>query len=664
MKLKYITTILAVPFLLFTACNDDDPVGGNPYPENPEGMITFTLPGIKKQVLTYAGPIATDSENSVSAVDVYMFNDGSGILEKVFKVDAAALNQVGTDLTATIDVTGRVGKRNFYFVANATGNAAEPGKANVGVTTETDFKELLSDRKQGYLQNPLLMTGRTVIAAIESPTPTEQEVKLRRRVARFDIDNKAAESNFTISKVFVQGAKERGYIFSEATGIPQQTIETGNLTAINYADSANANTGMVGSVFYLYPTTLEDNGTTIAFEGIFNGQTELYSLKGGTQIEANKRYILKVKKIDINQSTLEIELEDWGDATTSEEAEPQGEAMAFEPIKLAGGNGMTIKGNHIDITGFTEDGVITIPVKSSNKTGTTARVSFLEGNAADLPGFDINTPEPILTYAAGYLQEYQITIPKPDKPALVKIKVEIINESFPEQREEFLIYTAYYPGTDLLPVVFEGLKWAPVNVGATEIGTANEVKYMGLFYQWGRSHIGFPYSSGQGTITDTITGPFNYATATTGEMKDKFIKHPSNSTTYDWLSPQNNNLWSEKNAQGPCPEGWRVPTKIEWAKLLTAWETGYTTNGGRVTWDDLSKRVVVQGDNGTDLLHFPAAGMRWGGDATTSLYNKEGRYHSSSVNGGFSVRLDFSADKMNFQTGANRDNAGSVRCVQ
>lgn len=663
MRLKFITTILAVPFLLFTACSDDDPVGGNPYPENPEGMITFTLSGVTKAVQTYADPIATDNENSVSTVDVYMFNDDSGVLEKIFKVDAANLGQVGTDLTATIDVTGRTGKRNFYFVANASGNASILEDVDAGLTTETEFKEYLTDRSQAaFLQNPLLMTAYSEIAAIETPTPTEKKVKLMRRVARFDIDNKAAETNFTISKILIQGARERGYIFADATGTPAQTIETGSLPAINYTDSANANIGMVGSIFYLYPTTLETTGTMISFEGVFNGETRLYSLKPGTPIEANKRYILKVKKIDINKPDLELTAEDWGDAATTEEAKPEGNNATFSQAVLTGGTGIQVDGNNYDISAATAAGTITIPVQSFKKVATTARVTYLIGSAADLPGFAINTPEPTLTYALSYLQEYKIIIPKQTTPAPFHIQVEIVNEAFPEQREVYNIYGGLYPGTFLKPIVFGGIKWAPVNVGATEIGTANEVKYMGLLFQWGRN-VGFPYNAGQGEITDTIMGPLDYITATTGEARDKFIITPDVEPR-DWLTPQDGSLWSGEKTQGPCPDGWRMPAKADLEKIVAAYGYGYGLNEGKVIWDDTAKRGVVKADNGSDLLYFPAAGWRSWANGKTFNYNISAYSLSSDTNGASAIALDFRSNEIALKTGIYRAGAFPVRCVQ
>lgn len=661
MKLKNVFYALAVPILLFTACSDDDPAGGNPYPEHTEGTITFTLPGIKKNVRTYADPIATDNENSVSIVDVFMFNDASGLLEKMYKIEAAALNQVGTDLTATIDVTGRTGKRNFYFVANASGNASVLEHLDAGLTTEAEFIELLTDRRQTYLENPLLMTARAEIASIETPTATEKKVKLTRRVARFDVDNKAAESNFTISKILIQGAKERGYIFADASGMPAQTIENVSLPAINYTDSTSANTGMIGSMFYLYPTTLEENGTMVYFEGIFNGEVRLYGLKSGTQIEANKRYILKIKKIDLNNPDLEISVEDWGDATSNELAEPEANDVVFAQAQLTGGNGIQVNGNSYDISDAIEDATITIPVTSYNKVATTAKVTYLTGSAADLPGFAINTPEPVLTYSASYLQEYKITIPKQAQSAFVKVKIEIINESSPEQREEYLIFNRYYPGTKLEPVVFGGIKWAPVNAGATEIGTENEVKYMGLLYQWGRN-IGFPYSAGQGTITDAIPGPLDYVTATTGEMKDKFILNSQ--SPLDWLTPQDGTLWSGDRAQGPCPAGWRVPTKAELEKIVTAYGAGYTENEGKVTWDDTAKRTVVKGDNETDLLYLPTAGYRDATKGESKGYGIVGYYPCLEPYGKGIVCVYLQSTETTILPNLARAIAYSVRCVQ
>jgi len=43
---------------------------------------------------------------------------------------------------------------------------------------------------------------------------------------------------------------------------------------------------------------------------------------------------------------------------------------------------------------------------------------------------------------------------------------------------------------------------------------------------------------------------------------------------YDWRNPQNDNLWQGDGAiNDPCPDGWRVPTSIEWDIERASWNS-------------------------------------------------------------------------------------------
>ncbi len=50
----------------------------------------------------------------------------------------------------------------------------------------------------------------------------------------------------------------------------------------------------------------------------------------------------------------------------------------------------------------------------------------------------------------------------------------------------------------------------------------------------------------------------------------KFITEDS--SPYDWLVPQNSNLWQGINGtNNPCPSGYRLPTENEWEAERQSW---------------------------------------------------------------------------------------------
>ncbi|MDH6304149.1 uncharacterized protein (TIGR02145 family) [Parabacteroides sp. PF5-5] len=666
MKTKYtkLTMILAALVLMLApSCSNEEEYVDTPSTPAREGFITFRLQG-KRQPVSYA-TIATANENAVDSLEIYMFNDRSAeslpnLLQKVFRVSSDDLEQQDTDLKATVDVTGRTGKHTFYFVANGKDNASALGNVNAGATTEEDFLERLSDVQSGLLGTPLLMTARKIINDVEDAKDDDLKVKLLRRVARFDVINDASETNFTIENIIIENVKLQGHAFGDATGIPEPTLAKGTLPLIEYSKEANANTATtIESLFYLYPTEIGADKSIISVEGTFLGERRIYSLKNTQQIEANKRYTLRVQKVEKKEPELNILVDDWADDGGTHEAKPETDDMTVGAAVLTGGAGIQETDKTYDITNATTTGTIKVPVTTFNKSGTHVDVTYLHGTGNGTDRIIVTSPEPTLTYAAGYMQEHKIEIPVQKTP--LHARIEIVNNSKPEERDTLYINgVPNYDTTNEKPVLFGDIYWAPVNVGATEVGTTTEVKHHGLLFQWGRN-IGFSYAAGLGTVSDTIQGPLDWETATTGSAKDKFIKGVEG-TTNDWVTPSNDNLWSGDKRQGPCPNGWHVPTKAEF-ELIGAYRSSYTDNDGVVAWNNIEKRLEVQGDNGVDTLYFPTVGFRDIGSGFSNGQSVASYYWSSETGGVNGVRLHFSSTKLLVNTGRRADGY-SIRCVQ
>lgn len=659
---------------LFTTCSDESVLNPSDRPlSDEESSLTFTLPGVKKAVRSYS-VAGTDLENQIDSLDIYMFTDSTHLLTKVFRPRNSALAMTGNELTATIDITGRKGDHTFYFVANSKDNASELEDVFVGITAEYDFLERLTDINAGLVEAPFLMTAQHKVPAIESADKSTgtsvNKVKLSRRVARFDVDNDTSVTNFTIDKILVENVYRQAYAFGDATATPAQTLERGNLPEINYSDSTDANgsTPLYG-LFYLYPTKIEEGETEISFEGEFLNQRRIYTLKTSKTIDANKRYMLKVKPIDIVNPDLEITIEDWDDVSDLYEAEPETNDVIFSGITIAPANtgvteteaptttGIVTEATY-DITNIKGQTTLSFTVESYYAKGSYAVIT---GNKDDLPGFDVIDEPAKLTYGARYVQPYKIIIPeRADERKEIDILVEVVNQANPQQRLNITIHGDTildpYPGTNLLPVKVGGVYWAPVNVGATEIGTTNTVKHMGNLFQWGRN-VPFVHGGDPGDIYGTA-GPVSIAIAT-GAAMDKFIKGTSTGN-YDWLSPPQNELWSGDNRQGPCPEGWRVPTKVDLEKIFALFQTNYASSG-RLSLAD--GHLTVTGDNGTDILFLPAAGYRNDSSGTSYGYGSYGFYWSSYPDLARAARWYFNSSKLLMDTGS-RAVASSVRCVK
>ena len=213
--------------------------------------------------------------------------------------------------------------------------------------------------------------------------------------------------------------------------------------------------------------------------------------------------------------------------------------------------------------------------------------------------------------------------------------------------------------------------WAPVNCGYH----ATDFKY-GKLYQWGRKY-GHGYGGelydlsgsiigtySDATVPNTISGPVDLTTGQSETNKNNF--YMTDSSTYDWLSPQNDKLWNSgtesnpvKTEYDPCPEGWRVPTYAELEELFlnrSSWTTEYGQNGYRFSDASSYTETVPQ-------VFFPAAGYCFVINGSADNRGNLGTYWSSSP-------YDYYACVLYFYDGpatvsySYRAYGYSVRCVQ
>lgn len=98
--------------------------------------------------------------------------------------------------------------------------------------------------------------------------------------------------------------------------------------------------------------------------------------------------------------------------------------------------------------------------------------------------------------------------------------------------------------------------WLDRNLGASQVATSsNDAESFGDLFQWGRADDGH-----QNRNSDTTSTVSNLDQP----ESNSFILAPFSSTA-DWRSPQNDNLWQGVNGvNNPCPTGFRLPTMDEW----------------------------------------------------------------------------------------------------
>ena len=105
-----------------------------------------------------------------------------------------------------------------------------------------------------------------------------------------------------------------------------------------------------------------------------------------------------------------------------------------------------------------------------------------------------------------------------------------------------------------------GKIWMDRNLGASQVATsATDAFAYGDLYQWGRGSDGHESRS---------AGQINVASTSDTPGHGDFI----NQSSARWRDPTNLNLWQGVNGiNNPCPAGFRLPTKAEWAAEIATW---------------------------------------------------------------------------------------------
>lgn len=319
--------------LLMAACTSESVIEEPTVPDTPgqdDGNRREVLLTLKNHLATKpqqraaraeGDPIATEDENYIQSLDVYVFGskEENGVYTfqelHYFRDDASEVTMPGVNAysfnlnagTEENTTTGllKLNKGLFvklYCIANRTHlyqtdgggvmteftdfkslEQSAPGQpTNVvtnGAPNETTFKTFhtslidpttTSATADDILNSPLPMTGAYVtpldLTDFSSSARTQISFKLSRMVARFDIVNDAAASKFTIEKISMGNGQSAAQFF------PIQTLVTDPAKLITYPertiplatqatpDQATGATSLTTGAFYTWPSPKDDKG--------------------------------------------------------------------------------------------------------------------------------------------------------------------------------------------------------------------------------------------------------------------------------------------------------------------------------------------------------------------------------------------------------------------
>jgi len=216
-------------------------------------------------------------------------------------------------------------------------------------------------------------------------------------------------------------------------------------------------------------------------------------------------------------------------------------------------------------------------------------------------------------------------------------------------------------------VIVNGIKWATRNL-SSHGKFAKSPEAFGALFQWGRKGDGHELRTSPNYPTNDnsdengiVSGEQNFDSTgqivSTHDAHGKFIK--LDDSHFDWRTPSSATLWNDgskeiplKTANDPCPDGWRLPTKTEFATL------------GNGEWTDspVAGRYFGSGDT---LLFLPAAGYRDDRGVLTNVgklayYWCSEQYLNYSATG---YGLCFRRDNLSPYCNYSKKNGLSVRCV-
>lgn len=349
MKKRCFLALLAAACMAVGCTNDLEEVTSEEVAQENELKLVFSS-STNGEIYPKSRAIATAEENAIENLTVYVFSSNTET-GTYYLLDTwtSAETQTNTNQQFKLQPSGGNYKASIYprkvknakylklycvanskIYSNATGTVATPTKCSeagfnqgspTAMTTFDTYYTLNVTTGGDPLKTPLTMTGIMNEPLHVTGNYGTASVELKRRVARFDIDNNAARTKLTIKSISIEQAQDASYLFSTKNGsFAGSKI---NYPEIDYTKLENANLGVTTSAMYVHPTE-GNNNLMLVIKGLYAGKNEVtYRLRvartnasnslENITIEPNHRYSLRIAEVTTSEIVGYFEVEDWID---------------------------------------------------------------------------------------------------------------------------------------------------------------------------------------------------------------------------------------------------------------------------------------------------------------------------------------------------------------
>lgn len=432
MNIKHNLSILLLGSLL-AACTSENtldaptpPDQGGASDDNTREVLLSLKNKLKvTPVETKAGDaIATTEENRIYSLDVYVFGskteDGEYTFMQQFYYREDARQTVDGDYATSFTLNAGTDKSTgllrmkkglfvkVYCIANSPkliqaddtefdafkallqSNPGQPTNTiTAGIPTEVDFKKLHTPTLQADVEDDILLTPLPMTGAYTTPLDltdfsvsarTQLGFKLTRMIARFDVENDATKSKFTIQSVSMgNGRTGASYFPVKVLGnSPADVDDLITYPAREYTADQTTDSPKGTGIFYCYPSPVGDDGYLILNGTYAANKTEnipvTYKVpfkpvgnETGNYIEVayNHRYTVSITSADEYHLDFTLNVDDWTDEGNVDDYKPEND---FTKDALA----LADAGNTPDVKLLTDGNIVMDAVASKTLAFTIA----------------------------------------------------------------------------------------------------------------------------------------------------------------------------------------------------------------------------------------------------------------------------------------------------